>query len=175
MVLDNGQMGIHARKKCIALGFDPGRDKIGFAVVNLDGELLLSGIFRSEEYKAFFDAITSNPESLSEWAIEGNFHVTASQAITDSLAFIAVGNGTHSKSFLDILKANLECEILIVDEKNTTLEARNLYWKIHSPNFWIKLLPKGLRVPNRILDDLAAWSIALRGVKKYRDISRNKL
>ena len=95
--------------------------------------------------------------------------------ISHSIKFIAIGNGTHSKDFTSQVKDAFTCEVLTVDERNTTLEARSLYWKIHAPNFWTRLIPEGLRVPKRVLDDLAAWAIALRGLKKYRDINQNKL
>jgi RNase H-fold protein (predicted Holliday junction resolvase) len=86
-----------------------------------------------------------------------------------------MGNGTASKEFHDYLKSRINLEVLVVDEKNTTLEARKLYWKIHEPGFMMRLLPESIRVPSRVLDDLAAWSIGIRAVKKYRDIKENKL
>ena len=66
-------------------------------------------------------------------------------------------------------------EIITVDERNTTLEARSLYWRLHRPGIFVRLLPEGMRVPPRVIDDLAAWAVALRGLKEYRDIRGNKL
>ncbi|MBR0203998.1 MAG: hypothetical protein IJQ56_06520, partial [Synergistaceae bacterium] len=60
-------------------------------------------------------------------------------------------------------------EIKVVNEKNTTLEARELYWRLHEPSFLMRLIPKNLRVPDRILDDLAAWAIGLRALKVLRE------
>ena len=79
--------------------------------------------------------------------------------------FSALGNGTKSKEFYVYLKNKISCEIKLVDEKNTTLEARKLYWKIHKPDLFERLLPEGLRVPKRNLDDLAAFAIALRALQ----------
>ena len=152
------------------LGLDPGRDKTGFAFVDDEGRLLASGIFPSRESDDFFRAVISDRENIAKFIIEGTL-----QAITSPIKFIAIGNGTHSKNFTDRVKTAFSCEVLTVDEKNTTLEARGLYWKIHAPNFWTRLIPEGLRVPKRLLDDLAAWAIALRALKKYRDINQNKL
>ena len=174
MVLDNGQMGIHAGKKHIILALDPGRDKTGFAFVNHDGGLILSGIFATSDSAKFFEAVKCNTQTLCEYITEGNFDLLPKN-LTACIEFIAVGNGTHSKEFTAQVSANLPCEIVIADERNTTLEARELYWQIHKPGFLMRLIPQGLRVPDRILDDLAAWAIALRALKKYRDISRNKL
>ena len=158
MVLDNGQMDIHVRERDLILAFDPGRDKTGFALVNLDGELIFSGMFPSIEREKFFDALL-NSESIDEFIIERTGEKIS--AFIERVKFIAIGNGTSSKEFYEAAKV-LKFEIKITDERNTTLEARNLYWKIHKPGFFLRILPKGLRVPPRVLDDLAAWAIARR-------------
>ena len=218
MAVADGQMGIHVREERIVLGLDPGRDKTGFAFVDGEGELIVSGIFPSGESGRFFAAVMANfcggdavmnshddvmnlhdavmnphddamnlhgdahnphgdamnlhTEALSEWIIE---KVSPLPENISSIAFIAIGNGTHSKAFTQQVRAALPCKIITVDEKNTTLEARSLYWSLHAPSFWVRLLPEGLRFPARVLDDLAAWSIAVRGLKKYRDINQNRL
>ena len=161
-------------EETLALGIDPGRDKTGFAFVELQGGLLASGIFTTHEHLRFFAALTSTRESLTQWLTEGKADSLPARLI-DSVKFIAIGDGTHSREFSELVRKNLPCEVLTVDERNTTLEARNLYWTLHTPSFWARLLPEGLRVPKRVLDDLAAWAIALRALKKYRDISTNKL
>ena len=85
--------------------------------------------------------------------------------IFSEIKFIALGDGTGSKEFYDYIKTVTSYEIIIVNERNTTLEARGLYWKLHRPGFLMRLLPESLRVPARILDDLAAWAIALRALR----------
>ena len=155
----NGQMGIHAGEKNLILGIDPGRDKTGFAFVNFDGELILSGIFLSVEREKFFDSLL-NENDISEFVIEGK-----GEKLFSFVKFSALGNGTKSKEFYVYLKNKISCEIKLVDEKNTTLEARKLYWKIHKPDLFERLLPEGLRVPKRNLDDLAAFAIALRALQ----------
>ena len=160
-------MGIYVREKDLVLGLDPGRDKTGFAFVNREGDLLLSGIFPSFETEKFFDDFTP-------YIIERNLDFCAEEIIT-RVEFIAIGNGTTSKVFTEKLRTITGHEIITVDEKNTTIEARSLYWKIHKPGILMRLLPEGMRVPPRVVDDLAAFAVALRGLKKYRDIRRNKL
>lgn len=178
----NGQMGIHETKKFI-LGIDPGRDKTGFAIVNLDGGLICSGIFNSNEREKFFDAVL-NGNDISEFVIEnqplcqqadispylrGDSSSSTKPLLLkgEGLKFLALGNGTQSKDFYNYLKNKFpnDIKIKLIDEKNTTLEARKLYWKIHKPNLLQRLLPENMRVPKRILDDLAAWKIALRALK----------
>ena len=161
-------------EETLTLGIDPGRDKTGFAFVDSNGALIASGIFPTHEHTRFFAALQAKSGTLSQWLTEGDSD-SLPEDLTASIKFIAIGDGTHSHNFAQLLRNNLPCEVLTVDERNTTLEARNLYWKIHTPTFWQRLLPEGLRVPNRVLDDLAAWAIALRALKKYRDISTNKL
>ena len=167
MALASRQMGIYVREKDLVLGLDPGRDKTGFAFVNISGELLLSGIFPSCETEKFF-------EDFTPYIIERNIDFCAEDFIS-RVKFIAVGDGTTSKIFTEKLRTITSHEIITVDERNTTLEARNLYWKIHKPGIFLRLLPEGMRVPPRVVDDLAAFAVALRGLKKYRDIRRNKL
>ncbi len=154
-------------EKNLILAFDPGRDKTGFALVNFNGGLIFSGMFPSQEREKFFDMLL-NKKSIEEFIIEGEDKEYKN--FFSRIKFIAVGNGTHSKEFYENAKNKFpsEFEIKIVDEKNTTLEARKLYWKIHKPGFFIKILPEGLRVPKRVLDDLAAWAIALRWVNKNK-------
>ena len=169
MVLDNGPMDIYTGErslmKNLILAFDPGRDKTGFALVNLDGELIFSGMFPSSEREKFFEALL-NGRILKNFIIEnpGEENFSDFSDFFSQIKFIAIGNGTSSKNFFNAAKI-LNIEIKIVDERNTTLEARNLYWKIHKPGFFSQLLPKGLRVPPRVLDDLAAWAIALRAIR----------
>ena len=69
MVLDNGPLDVYLRQRDLILAFDPGRDKTGFALVNLDGELIFSGIFPSIEREKFFDALL-NAKSIDEFIIE---------------------------------------------------------------------------------------------------------
>ena len=155
------------------LAFDPGRDKTGFAFVNDDGSLILSGIFESHEREKFFDALIHG-DSLAGYILEGR-HESLPENILASVKFIAAGNGTHSREFHEYLTSKVTVEILTIDEKNTTIEARSLYWKIHKPGLITRLLPESMRVPSRVLDDLAAWSIGIRATKKYRDIKENRL
>lgn len=164
-------MGIEAESKeleKIILGVDPGRDKIGFAFADYDTrELILSGIFYFDELQKFLNKIKifnnlNNFKDFEEWQRENfvnNFNLNKNFEL-----IIALGDGTKSREFQDYLANNLNNKIIIVDETGTTLEARNLYWRLHKPKLLTRLLPQGMRVPERILDDLAAWAVARRAV-----------
>jgi hypothetical protein len=59
--------------------------------------------------------------------------------------------------------------IHLVDEYETSRQARGLYFAEHPPAGWRRLIPLGLQLPARPIDDYAAILIArrflARGVK----------
>ncbi|CUU08298.1 MAG: hypothetical protein N2045_12410 [Fimbriimonadales bacterium] len=76
---------------------------------------------------------------------------------------VLVGKGTGSRRLMAALRErfpNLAWEA--VEERNTTLQARELYFRHHPPRGWRRWLPKGLRVPPEPYDDYAALAIALQ-------------
>ena len=155
-------MGIHTE---IVLGLDPGRDKIGFAAVRRDKSFLFSGILPALEDAVWERALGREGnirEIFSPWLRE----CPSSPTEGLKLSLIVVGNGTCSGTLLDAVRRCALCEVLCVDERGTTLEARKLYWRLHRPAWWQRLLPQGMRVPSRPLDDLAAWAIANRGMAR---------
>ena len=159
MAVASGQMAIHSGEKDLVLGLDPGRDKTGFAIVSLNGDFIAAGIFPTVERDKFFDFDAEN-FSFSEWLTEGL------STKVGGFRFTFIGNGTGSEEFFAYVKNKVkDCEIILVDERNTTLEARRLYWKLHKPGIFTRLLPEGLRVPDRPLDDLAALALTLRGLR----------
>jgi len=80
---------------------------------------------------------------------------------------LLIGTGTGSRALLARLQAqfpNLRWER--VEERDTTLQARRLYFHFHPPRGWRRLLPKGLLVPPEPYDDYVALLLILRA---YRD------
>lgn len=69
---------------------------------------------------------------------------------------ILLGDGTYSKKFKDLK------DFILVKEKNSTLEARQLYFMDHPPRGLARLLPAGLRFPRVPIDDYAALVLARR-------------
>ena len=76
-------------------------------------------------------------------------------------AVVLVGDGTGSEAVRERLRAR-GVEPVVVDERDTTLEARMLYFRDHPARGWQRWLPPGMRTPPRTLDDYAAYAIALR-------------
>ncbi len=58
--------------------------------------------------------------------------------------------------------ATLGIPIELVDERETTLLARKRYFQAHPPRGWRRLVPRGMLLPPRPIDDFAALLIAER-------------
>lgn len=136
-------------------GIDPGREKFGLAIVR-DGELLLSAVVPTDELDAAASALASSAlDTLSPHVCFGDPELIA------DIDAIVLGDGTASWRFADAL-ARHGVRYETADEKNSTLEARELYWRLYPPKFPMSLIPTSLRLPPRPIDDLAAAVIAMR-------------
>lgn len=70
------------------------------------------------------------------------------------LVAVVLGDGTSSGPWQARL-AEL-CPVLLIDERGTTLAARERFWQLEPPRGWRRLVPKGLRLPPRDWDDVVA-------------------
>lgn len=120
----------------VILGFDPGKDKCGLAVMGLDRQL-------------HYHQVVPSPDAIA--AIE-----TLRQKFPVSL--LVMGNQTTAKRWKQQLQQELlqSLNIVLVDERYSTLEARDRYWQMYPPQGLTKLLPKGMRQPPRPIDDIVA-------------------
>jgi RNase H-fold protein (predicted Holliday junction resolvase) len=118
------------------LGFDPGRDKCGVAVMNEEQKILDHRVI---------DALTAI-DTLQQLCAEFNIDK------------IVMGDRTTSKTWRNLLVSSLspEIEILMVDENNSTLEARDRYWQMYPPQGLQRIIPQGMRLPPRPVDDIVA-------------------
>ena len=122
------------------LGIDPGTRKCGYAVVAGRGlPPLAIGIVE-------LDALRATVSGLVQ-----RFRVDA----------IALGSGTHGSPVAGIL-AGLGLPVTVVDERETTLRARARYFADNPPRGWRRLIPRGMLLPPRPIDDYAAVLIAER-------------
>ncbi len=117
------------------VAFDPGR-RVGVAWVAAGGGLLWSAVIAAED--------------LGRVAVPVG-------------ARIVLGDGTGSRALAAALRA-LGLHAEPVDERGTSEHARVLYWRRHPPRGVARLVPVGLRVPPRPIDDYAAYAIALRAL-----------
>lgn len=120
----------------VILGFDPGRDKCGIAVMDFDQHLY--------DYQVVIaaDAIAQISSLRKKFPI----------------SLIVMGNQTTAKIWQKQINKELNpsLNIVLVDERYTTLEARDRYWQMFPPTGLTKLLPKGMRQPPRPIDDIVA-------------------
>lgn len=122
------------------LGVDPGTRKCGYAVVaEADAAPLELGIV----------ATGGLAERIAE--VAGRVRLRA----------VALGGGTHNAQ-VAALVAGLGLPVHVIDERDTTLLARRRYFQVHPPTGWRRLLPRGLLLPPRPIDDFAALLIAER-------------
>ena len=121
------------------IGIDPGRSKAGYALVEESGTVVAAGI-----------------ESL-----DGLHARLADLLATRPVSAIALGRGTNARPVKAALDA-FGVPIHYVDEHETSRQARNLYFAEHPPRGWRRLIPLGLQLPARPIDDYAAILIARR-------------
>jgi RNase H-fold protein (predicted Holliday junction resolvase) len=120
------------------LAVDPGRDKCGLAVVTAEAII--------------FRAIVPTAE----------IGLTCRYLLSQhSGALVLLGDATGSATVAQALRrACSGVEIQLVPEANSTLRAQGRYFADNPPGLWQKLLPAGMRVPPRPVDDYAAVVLA---------------
>jgi len=116
------------------LGFDPGKDKCGIAVRSSTGKIYTHEVVASSQ------AIERLASLCQQYPIE----------------LLVMGNQTTSKSWREKIAAKINIPITLVDERNSTLEARDRYWQMFPPKGFQKLIPRGMRLPDRSIDDIVA-------------------
>ena len=82
------------------------------------------------------------------------------------IAAVALGHGTHADTVAQMLE-RLRLPVHFVDERETTLLARALYFAENPPRGWRRLVPTGMLLPPRPIDDYAAVLIARRYLKEF--------
>ena len=127
-----------------AIGLDPGHRKCGLA--------------RSDSNRQRLDlCLTCTPHGcwrhLQDWWL------------THQPSCLYLGDGAGSHHWRAALLTWWPARNLqLVCEAYTSLEARQRYWRLHSPRGWQRLLPEGLRQPPEPVDDLASLVILERGL-----------
>lgn len=125
------------------LAIDPGREKIGIAILK-NSDVLEHKIINSEELVQIIKSL------LEKYIIKT----------------IVMGNGTSSKKKYDLLKREfIDKDIVLINEYRTTDEARKLYFQENPPKGWKKLIPLGMQVPPVPVDDYAAIVIGRKYLK----------
>ncbi|WP_373534361.1 pre-16S rRNA-processing nuclease YqgF [Microcoleus sp.] len=128
------------------LGFDPGKDKCGIAVMGRDKKVCYHQVVPSES------AISTIQSLCEQFAIE----------------LLVLGDQTTSKSWKQKLTQSLspEIEIIRVDERFSSLEAKDRYWEMYPPTGLSRLIPQSMRTPPRPVDDIVAIVLIERYLNK---------
>jgi RNase H-fold protein (predicted Holliday junction resolvase) len=132
------------------LGIDPGSAKAGYALVDASGTVLCAGI----------EPIPGLLRKIRE--------ISQRQPI----ACLAIGKGTRSRDVAAALE-ELGLPAVFVDEYETSRRARELYFTEHPPRGWRRLIPVGMQLPPRPIDDYAAILIARTFLSLGRDGGRS--
>lgn len=126
------------------LALDPGSHKVGLAIADVqDGKV--------------------EPLTLKVLPVEG-----LQKALKECLTFykperVLIGRGTGCKRLLPLLNDWFpELTWVCVDEQNTTLQARQLYFQHHPPRGLRRWIPRGLLLPPEPYDDYVALLLIMR-------------
>ena len=119
------------------VALDPGRSKCGLVLIDREHNRVLEGK-------------VVPPQAVMAWV--DHWHEQR------SLDQVIVGDGTGSAQWLQAF--NRFANVQSVNERGTTLRARDRYWDLWPARGWQRLLPKGLRLPPNELDAIAALVMA---------------
>lgn len=125
------------------LAVDPGTRKSGYAVLSEDGSSLEQGV---------------EPTA-------GLLEIVRGACIRHGVARLVLGQGTNVKPIQTQLQP-LGLPVSLVDERETTIRARALYFQDHPPKGWRRLIPLSFQLPPRPIDDYAAVLIGRRFLGK---------
>lgn len=124
---------------------DPGSEKTGVAVLGDDGSLAEKKIIPTGELEVY----------LTEAYRQYDF------------THIVMGDGTNHKRLQPVAEQWIRRQapavtFSLIDEKNTTVEGRKMYFKYTPRRGWRRFVPLSLQYPPEPVDDFVAWIIGLR-------------
>ena len=120
-----------------SISIDPGKCKCGLVLVDLN-------------QKKVNQAIVLNTELLPKYV--------KNLTRFENISKVIIGNGTTSKQTIEKLEF-LKKDLVIVEEKNTTLRAKKRYFELFPVRGLKILLPKEILIMNKNLDALSALII----------------
>ena len=146
------------------LGFDPGRDKCGVAVMSPTNHPT------DPPHIAYADVVPADEAIATVLSLIKQYPI----------ATLVMGDQTMSKTWKSRLEEHLapnlsrkpilqehapnqpssypagRMPMVMIDERYSTLEARDRYWQLHPPSGLIKFVPQALRTIPRPIDDVVA-------------------
>jgi RNase H-fold protein (predicted Holliday junction resolvase) len=126
------------------LGLDPGRQKCGLAVMEHNGTIHLQQVVETDRALSLLQHVCQN------YPIEQ----------------VIMGDQTGSKTWRQTLEITFpQIPVVAVDERYSSLEARDRYWQMYPPRGLTRLIPVGMRQPPRAIDDIVAILLIERYLK----------
>ncbi len=118
------------------LGFDPGRQKCGLAILSLDRTLY------------YHQVVPADNTLIEIQELRQRFPIS----------LLVMGDQTMSKVWKKRLTEELPdpLRIILVDERYSSLEARDRYWRMYPPRGLSRFIPQGMRSLPRPVDDIVA-------------------
>ncbi|MBU0502469.1 MAG: resolvase [bacterium] len=120
------------------LAIDPGKNKCGLAAFDQAGNLLKREIVPRNQIMAEIQKYSPKK--------------------------IIIGQSANGYQLEKELKGK-NYQVVLVDEKNSSLEARKLYWQDHPPQGLWNLIPRALQITPVLIDDYAAVILGERYLK----------
>ena len=140
------------------LGFDPGRDKCGVAVMSQNR------VLDNTSHIAYAEVVPAEEAIATVLSLIERYPIST----------IVMGDQTMSKTWKTRIEERLAEQpqnpnqltaqttapapilTVMIDERYSTLEARDRYWQLHPPQGLTKLVPQTLRTITRPIDDVVA-------------------
>ncbi|MBX2862547.1 MAG: pre-16S rRNA-processing nuclease YqgF [Leptolyngbyaceae cyanobacterium MAG.088] len=134
----------------VILGFDPGRYKCGLAIVGLDRSLCYHEVILAEKAIAHIESLR----------------------LTYPISLIVMGDQTGSKLWKQELSERLKeaPNVILVDERYSSLEARDRYWEMFPPKGLNRIVPQSIRTIPRPIDDIVAILLIERYLNKLTEV-----
>ncbi len=133
----------------VILGFDPGRHKCGLAIVGLDRSLCYHQVVAAGD-------VVDHIESLRQ---------------TYPISLIVMGDQTGAKLWKqELARLHEGPNVILVDERYSSLEARQRYWEMFPPKGLKRLLPESMRSIPRPIDDIVAILLIERYLNKLTEV-----
>ena len=127
------------------LAIDPGTSKCGMALVKRNS---------ANELELVWRAIAPSGDLAA--------HVDEAHKVSP-FSLVIIGGGTSGQNVVHRVREHIpSMGILVVDEKDTTMQARERYWTHHKRRGWRRFLPSTMQVPPEPVDDFVAMILAER-------------
>jgi RNase H-fold protein (predicted Holliday junction resolvase) len=133
-------------EKTVVIAIDPGTHKCGMAHLDWHGDVISREIIeRDKLIEGLKSRRTEYPDSV-----------------------IVVGGATQGRAVAGEITEVLGIPVEIVDEANTTDEARELFWRENRPGCFLGIFPASFRPMPRPVDDYAAVIIGRRFLEQLK-------